>query len=169
MKKTLLFALLTIFWILLLFPKPVLWNNIVQFAQSKNVEINSGKIKDKRYEFILKSTNLAYRGLHLAHIDEILVRPWLFYNEVNFKNLRFETKIAPVKHLQIFKAKAFYSTVTPQKIKIEGTSNYGDFSGEVLIFKHKGFIVTKGNKLKTNVLKQYFKKTKEGMRYAFDY
>ncbi len=169
MKKTVIFIALTLFWIILLFPKNVLWNNFTQNMQNKNIIIIAQQKEDKRYKFTASDTKIYFKSIKIANIGQIEAKLWFLYNEIDLKNLRLSKKIPILKNLKILNSHITYTLLSPAKVKIKGTSKRGDFIGEVEIFKHKGFILLKSNTMKDAFLQQYFKKTKEGMRYEFAY
>jgi len=169
MKKTVIFIALTLFWIILLFPKNVLWNNFTQNMQNKNITIIAQQKEDKRYKFIASDTKVYFKSIKIANIGQIEAKLWFLYNEIDLKNLRLSKKIPILKNLKILNSHITYTLLSPTKVKIKGTSKRGNFIGEVEIFKHKGFILLKSNTMKDAFLQQYFKKTKEGMRYEFAY
>jgi len=169
MKKTLIFIVLTLFWTVLLFPKNVLWNNFTQNMSNKNIIIIAKQQEDKRYKFTANNTKVYFNSIKIANIGQIETRLWLFYNEIELKNLRLSKNMPILKNLKILNSHITYTLLSPTKVKIKGKSKIGDFIGEVEIFKHKGFILLKSNTMRDTFLQQYFKKTKEGMRYEFAY
>ncbi len=169
MKKIFIFIVLTIFWLILLFPKNILWNSFIQNMKHKEITITSKKTKDLRYKFIAQNVKIYYKNFEVVNISEVVAKPWLFFNEVTLKNLHPTKNIPILNNLNITNAKIIYTILTPVKINITGTSNQGNFSGIVNIFKHKGHILFKRNDKKNIFLHRYFKKTKEGMRYEFTY
>ena len=169
MKKTLIFIVLTFFWTILLFPKNVLWNNFTQNMYNKNVIIIAGNKKDKLYKFIANDTKVYFKSMKIANIGQIEAWPWIFYNEIELKNLRLSKNMPILKNFKILNSHITYTIFSPTKVKIKGKSKHGDFVGEVEIFKHKGFILLKSKTMRDTFLQQYFKKTKEGMRYEFAY
>jgi len=169
MKKIFIFIVLTVFWLILLFPKNILWNTFVQNIQYKNTTITSQKTKDLRYEFTAYNIKIYYKNFKVADLGEITIKPWLLFNKISLKNLHFGKNMPILNNLNIINAKITYTLFMPTKIHITGISNQGNFIGIVNIFKHKGYILLKKNSIKNIFLHQYFKKTKEGMRYEFTY
>ncbi len=169
MKKVLLFIFLTVFWIFIFFPKDTLWESFVRYASTKDIYIFSGKTEDKKYEYVVKKVKVYFKNLELAEIQSVVFKPWLLYNQLDFQNSKLNKNLPMVKDFQITGAKAVYSLFSPLKVEIDGTSKYGSFTGEIFIFSHKGYVLFKNNKIKNGFFQQYFKKTKKGMRYEFDY
>lgn len=169
MKKTFIFMVLTIFWIVLLFPKDVLWNNFVKDMQEKDTIIIAQKKEDLRYKFTAQGIKVYFKNFKVADISKVEAKLWLFFNKISLKNSRLSQKMPILKNLKIVNSNITYTVLAPTKIKIQGTSNQGDFVGVVEIFKHKGFILLKNSTVKDVFLQQYFKKTKEGMKYEFAY
>ncbi len=169
MKKAIIFILLILFWIVLLFPKNLLWDNFIQNMQDNNIIIIAQKKADKRYKFIASDIKVYFKSVKVANIGQIEARLWFFYNEIDLKNLRLSKNIPILKNFKISNSYITYTVLSPTKVKIKGTSKRGDFVGEVEIFKHKGFILLKSDTMKDTFLQQYFKKTKEGMKYEFAY
>ena len=131
--------------------------------------IRAEKTKDLRYKFTAQDIKIYYKNFKVANINEMTVKPWLFFNEITLKNSHLSKKIPILKNLNIVNTKITYTILMPTKINITGTSNQGDFTGIVKIFKHKGYILLKNNKIKDVFLQQYFKKTRGGMKYEFTY
>ena len=169
MKKIIAFILLSLFWIVLLFPKDVLWNSLVNYAKEQDVSIFSQKKIDKRYKFTAFKSKIYFQNSELAILKKAELKLWIFYNKIEIQNAQLDKNIPILKGLKIQEARAVYTILSPKKIKIQGLCTLGHFIGEVDIFKRKGYVLLKNRKLKDDFLKQYLKKTDEGMRYEFSY
>jgi len=136
MKKTIFFIILTIFWIIVLFPREFLWSSFEKVLEKEGVSIETKEVD---------------MGLYL------------FSNKIHIKDLTI---------LGIFKASqldVLYDIRNPLHVNFDGNSSYGLFDGQINIKNKKGFVLLKTKKLKDAIFKEYFKKTKEGYKYEFDY
>jgi len=134
--KYIVFVFLTLFWIVVLYPKDILWDSFENAIEKKGISI---------------------------HAKEVDLNLFLLYNKIDIK----EVLIANSFNLQNVVAQ--YDFRNPLHVKIIGKSEFGDFTGKIILFENKGFILLKEKSLNNNIIKKYFKKTKEGMKYEFDY
>ncbi len=169
MKKVSIFIVLVLFWIVLLFPKTIVWKNFVGYLETKDVKIETKATQDLKYKFIAKDLKISYKGMDIAQIKSLSIKPWLLYDEVNFKTAKLNKNMPILKGLNISRLKATYDILHPTLIRAEGGSRYGDFTITVWILKHKGVVLFKSDHIDNSFLRGYFKKTKDGMRYEFSY
>ncbi|MFK5882375.1 MAG: hypothetical protein QM482_09195 [Sulfurospirillum sp.] len=169
MKKAIIFIVLSLFWIVLLFPKYILWDKFTQIMNRQNISIITQKKDDLRYKFTASSIKVFFQSVQIATIKKAEMKPWIFYNEIDLQDAKISKNLPLFKEFKIKNLRAIYSIFSPKKIEIKGTSNLGNFRAEVDIFKHKGYILFKNINSKNSVVKSYFKKTKEGMKYELAY
>ena len=136
MKKVLLFIFLVAIWIVLLFPKALLWDYFVVKMQEKDIQVSS---------------------------KEIDIRLWLVYNKIDMKDIEIQ-KFFKVSALNIEQ-----TVLDPLHVYINGTSKYGDFSSKIDLLDKKGYVLFEKSDLKDAIFKSYFNKSKEGMKYEFEY
>ncbi len=136
MKKTVLFILLVFIWIVILFPKIVLWDYFLDEMQKREISITA---------------------------KEVDIKLWLVYNKIEIEDL-VALKTFKVENLEIKQ-----TILSPLHVEIYGSSEYGDFSGEIGLVDKKAYILFEKSDLKNAMFGSYFKKTKEGMKYEFDY
>jgi len=136
MKKVLLFMFLVAIWIVLLFPKALLWDYFVVKMQEKDIQLSS---------------------------KEIDIKLWLVYNKIDMKDIEIQ-KIFKVSALNIEQ-----TVLDPIHVYINGTSKYGNFSSKIDLLDKKGYVLFEKSDLKDAIFKSYFKKSKEGMKYEFEY
>ncbi len=91
------------------------------------------------------------------------IKLWLAYNEIEIEDLT-ALKIFKVRSLKIKQ-----NILNPLQVEIYGSSEYGDFSGQIWFVDKKGYILFDKSDLKGAMFKSYFKRDKEGMKYEFDY
>ncbi len=113
-------------------------------------------------DFLWSSTQnfLAKQGI-TVEAKEVDMSLYLLYNKIEIKDLLI---------LGNFKASKFnilYDVRNPLNVNFDGNSTYGMFGGKVNIKDKKGFVLIKSKHLKDAILKEYFKKTKEGYKYEF--
>ncbi len=94
---------------------------------------------------------------------EVDIKTWLIYNKIEIKELT-ALKTFKIKTLDITQ-----NILNPLLVEIYGSSEFGLFRGEVELYEKKGYILFETSDLKGAIFKSYFKKTKEGMKYEFNY
>lgn len=136
MKKTALFLLLVLFWIVLLFPKYIIWEKIEQTLEKKGISVSA---------------------------KEVDMQLYLLYNRVNIKDLTI------LDSFKISKLVVDYNILNPLHVTLHGDSQYGKFDSSIALKEKKGFVLFKTDNLNGTLLKEYFKKDKDGMKYEFNY
>ncbi len=169
MKKVLLFVFLVIIWFVLLFPKNILWNNFKVIMNENGVQFVTKETRDEKIRFVLKNSTVFFNQLQVGTIKNIDIKPWIFYNEIDMDGFRVSEKVPFLKNFRIKKLVARYTVLNPKKVIFDGNSSYGNFDGEIKLFEKSGYILLKSHKLKDALLKDYFKNSKEGMKYEFSY
>lgn len=169
MKKVSIFIILVLFWMVLLFPKATVWKNFAGYLETKDIKMQTTATQDLKYKFIAKGLKISYKGMDIAQIKSLTIKPWLLYDEVNLKTAKLNKNMPILKGLNISQLKATYDILHPTLIRAKGGSGYGDFTIVIRILKHKGAILLKSNHINNSFLRGYFKKTEDGMRYEFSY
>ncbi len=169
MKKTFIFAILTLFWIILLFPKDSLWSYCVQLAKEQNISVLSQKQEDKKYKYEVKQLDVYLQSVKVATLKTVEFKLWIFYNEIEMQDIELSPSLPIFGGLKIQKLIARYMLISTKKISLSGMSKFGNFKGEIDIFKHSGYVLFKKGTIQKSPLREYFKKTTEGMRYEFTY
>ena len=136
MKKILLFIFLVTIWVVLLFPKALLWDYFVVKMQERDIQLSA---------------------------KEIDIKLWLVYNKIDMKDIEIQ-KIFKVSALNIEQ-----TVLDPLHVYINGTSKYGNFSSKIDLLDKKGYVLFEKSDLKDAIFGSYFKKSKEGMKYEFEY
>lgn len=112
------------------------------------------------WENLTKELNKQNISLQAKEVD---VKLFFLYNQIKIKDLTalesFNIKSLDIKQ----------TIIDPLHVKIKGSSEYGDFIGEIAILDKKGFILFEKGSLKKAMFKSYFKKSEEGMKYEFKY
>ena len=109
--------------------------------------------------FVIK---MQERDIQLS-AKETDIKLWLVYNRININDLEIQ-KIFKIDSLNIEQ-----TALDPFYVYIDGSSQYGDFSSKIDLLDKKGYILFEKSDLKNAIFKSYFKKTKEGMKYEFEY
>jgi hypothetical protein len=169
MKKFLSFAVLTFFWMLILFPKDILWKIVVAQLQKQDIVVKAHKLNDKLYKIDLSNIEIFYHNIKISDIKKMTLKPWLFYNEIDVNGIEPDKKNPLFKNIEITKAKTVYTILHPKYIKITGKSNMGDFESNIDIFLHRGYFRIKNKNIKNFIFKRYFKKDEQGMKYEFTF
>ncbi len=169
MKKALLFFLLTIFWFLLLFPKAIIWDKFESNLRRYHIALNAEKINENYAGLKLENLQVFYEKLDIGVIKKAEIRAWMIYNKIKLTAITLSPNVPISEKLTIKYMNISYTIFKPKHIYIDGISNYGGFKGDISLFKRKGSILLDTKSIKNSFLKEYFKKTKEGMKYEFDF
>jgi len=136
MKRTVLFTLLILFWIVVLFPKHIIWEKFEQTLEKRGIPISA---------------------------KEVDIQLYLLYNRINIKEL------IVLDNFDISKLVVDYNVLNPLHVTLHGDSQYGKFESDIALMDKKGYVLFKTDNLKDALLKEYFKKDKDGMKYEFNY
>ena len=115
-------------------------------------------------DFLWKSfaNELANRGVTIA-TKKVDISLYLLYNKIEIKDLIV---------LETFKATkldVIYDARNPLEVSFDGKSSYGVLDGRINLKDKNGYVLLKTKKIRDAIFKEYFKKTKEGYKYEFDY
>ena len=137
--------------------------------ETKDIKIETVATKDMGYKFIAKDLKISYKDMGIVQIQKLTIKPWLLYNEIDFDVSKLNKNIPLLKGLKISQFKATYDILHPTYIRAKGVTRLGDFTIKIWLLKHKGIVLLKRKYIKNSFLREYFKKTKDGMRYEFGY
>jgi len=102
------------------------------------------------------------KGISLT-TKEVDISLYMLYNQIKIKDLVV---------LNSFKASnlgVLYDVRDPLHVSFDGNSSYGVFDGKIALKDKKGFVIIRTKRVTDSILKEYFKKTKGGYKYEFDY
>ncbi len=167
MRKTLLFIVVFYLGFILFMPKVNLYYTLENFAKKEHVEIKEGSLKDRWIDLVIKDAHIFYDGIDSVKVDALQIAPWIFYNKVTARG------VSPSKGIKrMFDASAevvtlTYSLLSYKTIMIEAEGDFGVIHGTLDVLEQKLRLVLEPSaKFKNNnIVREYFKKEKEGLVY----
>jgi len=105
---------------------------------------------------------LEKKGISIG-TKEVDIGLYIFFNYIKIKDL------VVLSSFKASKLDVVYDVRDPLHVSFDGNSSYGVFDGQINLKDKKGFVIIKTKRLKETILKEYFKKIKEGYKYEFDY
>ncbi len=167
MRKLLLLAGSIYLALIFLMPKEELFYTLETFLKDQKVMIVKESIKDRLFDLKIKDVKLFYDGIETAQIDNITVKPWLFYNSVVAKNLssgKDIKKMFDFKGEYVRLVQAFWH---PFVAKIEAKGNFGKIWGKIFLKEGKIKLICEPEKSfkRSQIFRELFKKRDEGYVY----
>ena len=156
MKKFLLFLFGLFMGIIIFMPKDNLYYTLQSFLKKQNIYINSDIKSSVALE--LKNGTVYYNQMDVLKFEKIDVFPFIFYNQINVKNVKLN-----IGNYNIDSVKIFYTPFYPVKVFIKGQSNFGKLDGYVDLIKREIKIYI--NNLTNNSVKNFLRKDKKGYFY----
>ena len=106
--------------------------------------------------------NMAKKGIQVD-AKEVNTQLYLLYNKVDITSLQL------FDALYVDRVKIRYTLLNPLKIELNGVLENRHFKGEVDLINKNGFVSIEEGAFKNTLLRGYFKKSTEGLKYEFAY
>ena len=167
MKKILLAILLLIVGLVLFMPKVNLFYALGDLMKKELVQIQQKSIKDRWVDLQLLDATVFYDKIESIKAKEIDIKPWLLYNKITLKEIKPSSSIKRFFNFKANSAVITHSILDYKKAHIEADGDFGEISGEADLIARKIHLLLKPTKRfeKNQVVRDYFKKTKEGYVY----
>ncbi|PLY08330.1 MAG: hypothetical protein C0625_01725 [Arcobacter sp.] len=168
--KTIL--LISIFFVSLLIflPKENLYNLFEKELFKHNIVISEETRNEKLFSLNINSSEVYYEGINTAFIEDIDIKTFLIFSEVNVKKISVSQSFKNFLPSKIEKLKISHSLIDFASIKIDSSGDFGEFKGTYSIFDKNisgELVPSKIMKSKySNILNQF--KVKEG-KYYYEY
>jgi hypothetical protein len=156
MKKFFLFLLGFLIGVLVFMPKDNLYYTFQWLLKKENIYINSD-IKNG-ISLDLKNGTVYYNKMDISKFKKISVLPFIFYNEINGKDI-----VLNIGNYKLNSLKAVYTVFYPVKIFVKGDSNFGKLDGFIDLIKKEVKIYILN--LTDNSVKSFLRKDKKGYYY----
>jgi len=171
MKKLIVAVVLFFIGLVIFMPKENLLSTLKSLLKKEHIEIVSKDTKDRLIDLKLDDTLFIYDGIESLEAKSISVKPWIFYNKIEANAL------APTKGLRgILNVKADEFTITHSILKptianINATGKFGELDGFADLKKRSVYLLLKPSEAFKNskIVRDYFKKSKEGLVYESNF
>ncbi len=170
MKKFLVVILTLYLSFIIFMPKNNLWFTAEEFLKERGVIVSGERVKDFGVLFSMKKGEIYYDGLKSFYIGDMKVLPYLFFNQISFKNLKSSNDVKPTMDISFKELKIRNSILKPFLFFVKGNGNIGKFEGDLDI-KRKVFkmLLTPSKEFLSSKMRRYFKKSKEGYIYEYHF
>lgn len=91
------------------------------------------------------------------------IQLYILYNKIDITSLTLFDSV------HVDRLKISYTLLNPIKIKLNGVLENKQLKGEVNLLDKSGFVLLEKGKYKNTLLRSYFKKEAEGLKYEFTY
>jgi len=170
--KTILFSLLFMVVFILFLPKEQLFIKAVNEAYKQKVYLQNYTFSEDLISSNIKNTNIIYDGINIVNIKNTDIKVWLFYNDINIKNISLDESLNSFVPSKIDNVNINYSVLNPLFVNANVKSKL--FSVKInfdilnmklnAVFKSSKFFRNKYSKLLKEL--KYDKKIKD---YTYEY
>ena len=145
--------------------------NLLEKELEKNQIIVSNEIKDdKAFSFVVSNAEIFYQGINGAKIDEMRFETYLFYTNINLKNINILDSLSSFIPTPIDEVIINHSIFNFYKIKIKSTGIFGELTGDINLFtKELKLELNASDKMKTSYSKLLRNMKFENERYFYEY
>ncbi|RUM67674.1 MAG: hypothetical protein DSZ06_00720 [Sulfurospirillum sp.] len=167
MKKILIAIVSFLVAVVLFMPKVNLFYTLEELLKKEHVEIVVDSIKDRWIDLVLKDATVFYDKIESVKAKEIDIKPWLVYNVIEAKDITMAKGLQSILNFKIDEAKISHSILHYKSLNIEASGDFGSLSGEVDLLKRSVHILLQPTRRfeRSQVARDYFKKSKEGLIY----
>ncbi len=103
-----------------------------------------------------------YTGVELK-AEKADMNIYILYNRIDLKKLNIQNSFL------FDKVKIVYTLINPLHVRIEALFKKDLIYGDIELYKRRGSFKIESENIKSELLKGYFKKSKKGYIYEFDY
>jgi hypothetical protein len=164
MVKKIAVILLSIWLAILIFmPKKELYYALEHLLVKNEIKLNEKDIKENLFGLNLNEVEIFYDGVRLAEVSDIEIKTFLFYTNVNVKDIKIDDSFKSMIPFKLNDINVTYSILLPMKAKIYASGDFGNVAGYIDFNRtiHLDFIKV-GNIKK---LQRELKKNKNGWYY----
>jgi hypothetical protein len=167
MKKIFLALLFFVIGLVLFMPKINLYYTMNDYLKKELITIKQKSIQDRWYKLELKDATAYYDGIKSLLAKEVDIKPWIIYNKIELKEIKPADSLKRFFNFKANKAVITHSLLSYKKAYIEAEGDFGALDGEIDLIGRKIHIHLSPTKRfeKEQVVREYFKKSKEGYIY----
>jgi len=168
MKKILLFIALFLLGLVLFMPKVNLFYTLEGVLKKEHIVIKEQSLKDRWVDLSFKKARVLYDGIESLQAERVSLSPWLFYNKVSAYDVEPSAALKSMLNVHADSVVLTYSVLDYKHVAINAKGDFGEIKGSANIFSRElRVVLTPSEKFKNSPLvKNYFKKEKEGLVYA---
>ncbi len=158
--------------LIIFLPKEQIFNYLQDKTKVYHIILHSQTIKDEGIKIILKNNSLVYDGLKVASSKNISADMFIFYTQINIKNVTLSEIVESVMPSHISQIKISWSPFILNLVKLQANGDMGTISGYVDLFHKKIILILKPSKLmkaRYSATLKNMKKTKKGYRYVYNF
>ena len=167
MKKLLLILVFFYVGFILFMPKINLYYTLESLLQKEHIVIQEGGLHDRWIDLDIQNSVVLYDGVASVQADSITITPWLFSNSIHALNVGPTVAIKRLLDVHADDVLLTYALWDYKYVHIEASGDFGVISGRVdVLAQTVHLVLTPSAKFKNHdVVRQYFKKTEEGLVY----
>lgn len=127
--KSLMIFLFILMALIAFLPKKNLYFLAETFLEQKKIILYGERITEKPFALSLNTVKLNYNGIDAGNIELLSSQIYLFYNTINVKNATFVQEISQFVPNKIQNLKIQYSVLSPLKVLVNSSGDYGVLKG----------------------------------------
>lgn len=127
-------------------PKKNLYFLAETFLEKEKIILYDEHIKEKPFALSLEGAKLNYNGIDAGQIESVSSQVFLFYNVLNVKNATFVQEVSQFVPNRIQNFKIQYSVLSPLKVLLSSSGDFGVLKGNFLLTKRELTLVLEPSK-----------------------
>ncbi len=167
MKKILLAFVLFIIGIILFMPKENLLYTLETILKKEHLELRSDDIRDRLIDLDIKEPLILYDGIESLKANELVITPWILKNKIEATDVRVTKALERILNVKADRVVIDHSILDYKRAYIKASGDFGEISGSIDLGDKKiHLLLNPTKKFKNNqIVRDYFKKSKEGLVY----
>jgi len=171
MKKLLIALMIFLIGIVLFMPKEHLFFTLRKYLKKEHIEILSSSLSDRWLYLNMDDALLIYDGIESLEAKRVIIKPWIFYNQIEAKDLLPVKSLRNILNIKADDLKITQNIFKPMIANLVADGKFGEISGYIDLKKRTIHLLLRANKGFENskVVRDYFRKSKEGLVYESNF
>jgi hypothetical protein len=146
--------------IVLTLPKEGVWYKFEELAQKKSLVFSGDEVRDYFINLTVSNGEILFQNMSVANFSEITIYPFIFFNQIEIKNLKTGKDISQFGDYIFTKASFRHDVSVPEKVVFKGEGNFGKMQGRINVKKRQVDVLLFPNSKteKNRQLMKFFKK-----------
>ncbi|WP_345992179.1 hypothetical protein [Sulfurimonas sp. HSL-1716] len=132
--------------------------------QKHQIIINERSIQEHAFSLQLNGVNVFVRRVPNASIESVVIRPYLFYNAVDLKQVSSDKMMFSFAAEKIEKLEMYQSIFNPLSLHLEAHGSFGTLEGKFSLLNRHLFLLLTPSKLllqnRSDLLRNFVKNQK---------
>ena len=153
--------------VVLFMPKINLYYTLENLLKKEHIEVREGSLKDRWIDLKIEDALVLYDGIESVQAQSITLSPWLVYNKLTMDKVTTTQTLKSILDIQVDEATMTYAVWDYKYVQIDASGDFGVIHGTLDVMEEKIHLILEPSDAYKNhaLVRQYFKKSEEGMVY----